>query len=222
GEIHGIGFDMNNDHNNPQNFFQLSGTQNWGQKNYKNYTTGHGWKAYTINVGDYFTGNFNYLTLVNDHDVANPTANSQFRHLKIYQADNIIKGTNGDDTLIGTNGKDILLGRGRNDVFVYENLTNSLLNKFDVITDFNANQDSFAVSNAATEFNNVGSPATFDTAAISAILTNLSAHAVVQFTFGSRTFVAINDGVAGFNANTDAVMEVTGLTGTLTTANFTV
>jgi Ca2+-binding RTX toxin-like protein len=66
--------------------------------------------------GDYFTGNFNYLKLVNDHDVANPTANSQFRHPKIYQADNIITGTNGDDTLIGINGKDILLGRGRNHV----------------------------------------------------------------------------------------------------------
>jgi Ca2+-binding RTX toxin-like protein len=95
---------------------KLSGNQNWG-RNYNNYTTGEGWKAYTVNVGDYVTGNFNYLTLVNDHDVANPTANSQFRNLKIYEA-NIIKGTRSNDTLTGSNGKDILVGLGGNDVLV--------------------------------------------------------------------------------------------------------
>ncbi|MEA5504586.1 bluetail domain-containing putative surface protein [Halotia wernerae UHCC 0503] len=38
---------------------------------------------------------------------------------------------------------------------------------------------------------------------------------------GSRTFVAINDAIDSFNANTDAIIEVTGLTGTLGLTNFT-
>ncbi|MDD1433805.1 hypothetical protein MEO42_22450, partial [Dolichospermum sp. ST_sed6] len=50
---------------------------------------------------------------------------------------------------------------------------------------------------------------------------NFGANAAAQFTFGSRTFVAINDATAGFSATTDAIIEVTGLTGTLSLTNFT-
>ncbi|MDB9487393.1 hypothetical protein PN492_12685 [Dolichospermum circinale CS-537/01] len=39
--------------------------------------------------------------------------------------------------------------------------------------------------------------------------------------YGNRSFVAINDATAGFSATTDAIIEVTGLTGTLTVNNFT-
>jgi hypothetical protein len=35
-----------------------------------------------------------------------------------------------------------------------------------------------------------------------------------------RTFVAINNATAGFNASTDSIVEVTGLTGTLVIGNF--
>uniref|UniRef100_UPI0019147E92 hypothetical protein n=1 Tax=Nodularia spumigena TaxID=70799 RepID=UPI0019147E92 len=87
GEIHGIGFDTDNDViNNPQNLFQLSGTQNWGLDDFKNYSTGSGWQSYGIKVGDYFTGNFNYLTFANDHDVASPDSNGQFRNIQLYEA----------------------------------------------------------------------------------------------------------------------------------------
>ncbi|PPJ63757.1 bluetail domain-containing putative surface protein [Cuspidothrix issatschenkoi] len=43
-----------------------------------------------------------------------------------------------------------------------------------------------------------------------------------QFSFGQRTFVAINDTTAGFNAATDAIIEVTGLTGILNVNNFVI
>jgi hypothetical protein len=68
---------------------------------------------------------------------------------------------------------------------------------------------------------------------ISGILTStdFQANAAARFqllSFGfknittrTRTFVAINDGIAGFDANTDAIIEVTGLTGTLGLNNFT-
>ncbi|WP_234419727.1 DUF4347 domain-containing protein [Nodularia spumigena] len=96
GEIHGIGFDTDNDVvNNPQNLFQLSGTQNWGLNNFKNYSTGSGWQSYSITVGDYFTGNFNYLTFANDHDVASPDSNGQFRNIQLYENQNVSVNING-------------------------------------------------------------------------------------------------------------------------------
>ena len=81
----------------------------------------------------------------------------------------------------------------------------------------------FLVASARSAFNNVGSVATLDTTGISARLTNtaFTANSAAQFSFGSRTFVAINDATAGFSATADAIIEVTGLTGTLGLNNFT-
>ena len=64
---------------------------------------------------------------------------------------------------------------------------------------------------------------TLDATGIAARLTNatFTANSAAQFTFGTRTFVAINDATAGFSATTDAIIEVTGLTGTLGISNFT-
>jgi hypothetical protein len=50
--------------------------------------------------------------------------------------------------------------------------------------------------------------------------TNFAANYAAQFTFGTRTFVGINNATASFSATTDAIIEVTGLTGTLATGNF--
>ena len=65
--------------------------------------------------------------------------------------------------------------------------------------------------------------ATLDATGIAARLTTatFTANSAAQFTFGTRSFVAINDGTAGFSATTDAIIEVTGLTGTLGNSNFT-
>jgi hypothetical protein len=69
--------------------------------------------------------------------------------------------------------------------------------------------------------------ATLDTNGIAARLTTavFTANSAAQFTFGTgtntRSFVAINDATAGFNATTDAIIEVTGFTGTLGLNNFT-
>jgi hypothetical protein len=78
------------------------------------------------------------------------------------------------------------------------------------------------VTTARSGFINAGAIATLDAIGISTQLTpaNFAANAAAQFTFGTLTFVAINDAAAGFNATTDALIEVTGLTGTLSIANF--
>ncbi|QSJ20483.1 hypothetical protein JYQ62_18375 [Nostoc sp. UHCC 0702] len=145
-----------------------------------------------------------------------------------YEADfnDTLNGGAGNDTLNGSLGKDILTGGMGADRFDYRNLGDSLLSNFDVITDFNANvgNDLFLVSTARTGFSDRGAVATLDTTSIASKLTtaNFGANSAAQFSFGSRTFVAINDATAGFNAQTDAIIELTGLTGTLGTSNFVV
>ena len=142
-----------------------------------------------------------------------------------------LTGTSGNDTLIGGANSDVLTGLGGKDLltgglvgdrFVYQTLTDSLLANYDGITDFNATTDRFLVSTTRSGFNNVGTVTTLDNAGISAKLTaaNFGANSAASFTFGSRSFVAINDATAGFSQTTDAIIEVTGLTGTLGLTNF--
>jgi Ca2+-binding RTX toxin-like protein len=163
------------------------------------------------------TTNVENLTLIGGKAI-NGTGNA---------ANNVITGNTANNTLTGGLGKDTLTGGLGVDRFDYRNLADSVFNSFDVITDFNATagNDLFVVSTARSRsvFNNVGTVATLDTAGIAAKLTNttFTANSAAQFSFGSRTFVAINDATAGFSATTDAIIEVTGLTGTLGLNNFT-
>ena len=144
-----------------------------------------------------------------------------------------LSGTSGKDTLIGgaksdvlkgLGGKDLLTGGLGRDRFNYTVLTDSLLANFDVITDFNANasNDLLLVTTARSSFTNAGAVATLDNRGIIAKLntTNFGINAAAQFTFGTRFFVAINDGRAGFSQTTDAIIEITGLKGTLGLTNF--
>jgi Ca2+-binding RTX toxin-like protein len=138
---------------------------------------------------------------------------------------NLIIGNSANNILNGGLGKDNLNGGAGIDRFDYRNLADSVFNSFDVITDFNANvsNDLFLVSTARSGFFNAGIVTTLDPTGITAKLTtvNFGAKAAAQFSFGSRTFVAINDATAGFDSTTDAIIEVTGLTGTLGIGNFT-
>ncbi|GCL41010.1 beta strand repeat-containing protein [Dolichospermum planctonicum] len=150
-------------------------------------------------------------------------------------ANNVITGNGANNTLTGGLGKDTLTGGLGVDRFDYRVLADSVFSNninnsnFDVITDFNAtnNNDLFLVSTArSTVVPNAGSVIALNTASITAKLTPTAfiANSAAQFTFGTgantRTFVAINDATAGFNATTDAIIEVTGLIGTLGPNNF--
>ena len=86
GEIHGIGFD--NDNNlSPETTFKLYGTQAWGKSEFDDYDSADGWKHYRIRVGDYFTGEFDQLVFANDHDVAHASGESLFKNLRVYEDD---------------------------------------------------------------------------------------------------------------------------------------
>jgi len=139
-------------------------------------------------------------------------------------ANNIISGNSANNILTGATGKDTLTGGLGSDRFGYKILTDSLLANFDVITDFNANanNDLFLVTTARTSFTNVGAVATLDNTGITAKLTtaNFGANSAAQFTFGSRSFVAINNATAGFSQTTDSIIEITGFTGTLGLTDF--
>lgn len=86
GEVHGIGFD-NNETMSEGYTYKLYGTQNWGINiPFYRYTSfAPGWRHYRIPVGEHFTGNMIYLVFVNDHDVSNPTAESYFGNVKVFE-----------------------------------------------------------------------------------------------------------------------------------------
>ncbi|MES9943254.1 MAG: RHS repeat-associated core domain-containing protein [Candidatus Thiodiazotropha sp. 6PLUC1] len=84
GEIHGIGFDTDNGISGGMSFI-LYGTQNWGIQYTEQYS-GNGVMHYSIPVGSYFTGAMDWLTFINDHDVSEPTAESRFSNIRVYEA----------------------------------------------------------------------------------------------------------------------------------------
>ncbi|MFC3120028.1 calcium-binding protein [Agaribacter flavus] len=90
GERHAIGFDTDNKLDGlPGKFFQVWGNENNALNTVAyvdEYTSVDEWQTYTIKVGDYITGNMNYLTFINDDDTNGGTGNtnhSQFRNIRI-------------------------------------------------------------------------------------------------------------------------------------------
>ncbi len=84
GEIHGIGFDTDTDHQ-PDRTFQLYGTQNWGILDFANYQqSAPNTQQFRIRVGDFYQGGFNHLFFTNDDD-ANANAVSFFSNIQIYE-----------------------------------------------------------------------------------------------------------------------------------------
>jgi hypothetical protein len=87
GEIHGIGFEEDDNLTNGQRIFQLFGTQAWN--------TAYQWSPpytatdmgsyvhFSIPVGQYYTGSNMYLAFVSDDDRAE-IGNSWFRNVRIY------------------------------------------------------------------------------------------------------------------------------------------
>lgn len=169
--------------------------------------------------------NIENLTLTGTAAI-NGTGNVGNNILTGNSANNTLTGLDGNDIFVGAGGKDTLIGGAGSDKFTYKNLTDSLLSNFDVITDFNANlgNDLFLVTTKPSNLINPGSVSTLDTAGIGAKLTatNFGANLAAQFTFGSRSFIAMNDTTAGFDAATDAIVEVTGFTGIFSVNNFTI
>jgi len=84
GEIHGIGFDDDENISSPFTF-QLWGSQTWGIAEFRNYEGNSQWKKYTIPVGKFYTGATNRLFFAADKDAAPFASESQFRNVRIYE-----------------------------------------------------------------------------------------------------------------------------------------
>ncbi|MBL4765555.1 MAG: hypothetical protein JKX67_09815 [Colwellia sp.] len=82
GEIHGLGFDDNLTISQDKSF-KVHGTQNWGISDFATYS-GSGITHFTIPVGQFYTGNFQYLFFVNDDD-SNQTGNSLYSNIVVYE-----------------------------------------------------------------------------------------------------------------------------------------
>jgi RTX calcium-binding nonapeptide repeat (4 copies)/Right handed beta helix region len=166
----------------------------------------------------------------------------------------VIAGGTGKDTLIGGLGSDRLSGGSEADRFVYSGFTplnafrNSMLNRFDRITDFNSNEGDRLV----LDFDNrlatadlpkglffagtIGGRTLLD-AANAAFLDKNSAllgsqaiavNEALLFQWNNRTFMVVNDKQQSFSRSDDLLVELTGTamtalstpTGTLTVGSY--
>jgi Ca2+-binding RTX toxin-like protein len=134
-----------------------------------------------------------------------------------------IDGGQGNDTIFfgGKSAQDILTGGRGQDTFVLSDLSNGLTggNKnnrtFDKITDFNASEDSIKVKGVKSQITVTNSTLSVSSLTDSSLSTALSkdvfgANTALAFGYGDRTFLAINDSKAGFDAGKDAIIEITG------------
>ena len=120
-------------------------------------------------------------------------------------------------------GADQLTGLAGSDVFQVSSPGLSLLGALDRITDFSVGVDSLdgLTAVAADKMARLGAVTALSEAGIASLLTanSFGASGAATFTLGSgstaRTFVALNDGVAGFQATADTLLEITGYAGDL-------
>jgi Ca2+-binding RTX toxin-like protein len=143
-----------------------------------------------------------------------------------------VQGNEGNDSLRGDDEIDTISGGSGNDVFVYNDADDDGNNAtgggpVEQITDLDWSVDRFDTTpNLSFAFNaGAGTGATLATSATNAI--NAAAAlggtqlVAAQFTFGGRTFLAMNtDGAANFADASDLLVDITGVTGTIGNGNF--
>ena len=85
GEIHGLGFDDDLSISDNRSF-RVYGTQNWGIADFATYSGGV--THYTIPVGQFYTGNFQYLFFINDDD-SSAAGNSLYSNINVYEVPSV-------------------------------------------------------------------------------------------------------------------------------------
>ena len=126
---------------------------------------------------------------------------------------NNLSGGGGQDTISGGLGKDTLTGGAGNDQFAYNTLNESLLANFDVITDYTLGDVINRPGAGGVLNSSVGTTAGLTTANIQSILNTPGVFGANQsraFTAVgfSGTFIALNDGNAGFQDGFDSIIQL--------------
>ncbi|MBC1241951.1 FG-GAP-like repeat-containing protein, partial [Nostoc sp. 2RC] len=135
------------------------------------------------------------------------------------KGNDLLIGSNGNDLLIGGAGADTLNGGNGVDTFRFD-FTDSPLSNFDHIIDLKIGTDRIDGPNRVSKTNlkELGAVTSLDAGGLGALLTNsnFAAYGAASFSFGSRTFLAVNNNTAGFQEDSDAIIEITGFSGKLT------
>ena len=135
-------------------------------------------------------------------------------------AENDLSGGAGNDLISCLSGSDKLTGGAGNDTFSFGR-GDSLLTGFDRITDLEIGVDQIDGLVANSSVRNFGSVRSLNAGDLGQVLNSRSfgANLAASFSLGSgsgtRTFLALNDNRAGFQANNDMVIEITGYSGNL-------
>jgi subtilisin-like proprotein convertase family protein len=134
--------------------------------------------------------------------------------------DDTLDGGAGNDNLTGGLGKDTLTGSTGLDTLTYNSLGDSLLSGFDVIQGYNGTGASLDSINAPAPIAPItltaskGTATALTEAAIQLVLTNAAfaanTAAAFKVTGQSGTFIALNNGAAGFQAASDAIIQLSG------------
>jgi Ca2+-binding RTX toxin-like protein len=135
----------------------------------------------------------------------------------------VLNGGAGNDTLRGRDGGDTLTGGLGADTFQYDTFNDSRLANHDVIRDLAIGTDVIDGPRAiaAGQIRQLGSVTALTETAIQQVLTSgsFAANGAASFRFNDsgrvRTFLGLNDSRAGFLANSDAIIEITGFSGNL-------
>jgi serralysin len=172
------------------------------------------------------TGNFNRNGSGNtlDNTITGNGANNTLSGLA---GNDTLLGEGGNDTLIGGSGADLLTGGAGTDTFRFA-LADSLLGTpatpgYDRINDLVIGTDRIDGPNAVSTNNlrELGPVTELSETGIAAVLTttDFRANRAATFTFvdgtTTRTFLALNNGTAGYQSATDSIIDITGLTGSL-------
>jgi Ca2+-binding RTX toxin-like protein len=129
-----------------------------------------------------------------------------------------LNGGAGNDSLTGGLGKDTLTGSTGLDTLNYNSLGESLLSGFDVIQGYSGTGASLDRINAPAPIAPItltaskGTATALTEAAIQLVLTNAAfaanTAAAFKVTGQSGTFIALNNGAAGFQAASDAIIQL--------------
>jgi C1A family cysteine protease len=129
-----------------------------------------------------------------------------------------LDGGSGNDILVGGRGKDVLIGGSEQDTHKYNALKESILSGFDVIKGYGDAGtigdliDAPTTVQAITLTASKGKATGLTEAAIQAVLTSAkfgaNTAAAFKVTGQSGTFIALNNGVAGFLAATDSIIQL--------------
>jgi len=128
---------------------------------------------------------------------------------------NDLNGSAGNDRLTGLGGADRLTGGSGADIFQFSP-GDYTMRRFDTINDLEIGTDRImaweSMGDEVTQLANTTSLRREDMSSLLSSIT-FNANTAVTFNMDERTFLAMNDATAGFQGNSDTMIEITGYSG---------